>query len=121
MVPHPNARSVDMVVQLKNKNLPFIASQDGKNTATLWVLAASQDQYGRLLASRIQRVRVITSLQTAAERDKLVTPLSISIPFPRKAKDVRVVVECVEGGRMGSLDVPIKLADAASAEVPPAP
>lgn len=121
MVRHPDTRSVDLVVQLKDKHLPFFASENGKNTATLLLLAASKDQYGDLLASRVERVRLLTPLQTAAERNMLVTPLSISVRFPRKAKDLRVVVESEEGGRMGSVDVPLKLVNAAPAEATPTP
>lgn len=121
IVRHPDSRTVDLVVQLKDKHLSFFAAQNGKNVATLLLLATSKDQYGDLLASRIERVQVLTPLQDAAERNKLVTPLSISVRFPRKSKDVRVVVENEESGRMGSVDVPRNLVDAAPTESTPSP
>ncbi|MFP5230905.1 MAG: VWA domain-containing protein [Acidobacteriota bacterium] len=121
MVRHPDTSTVDMVVQLKDKNLPWLATGDGKSAATMLLEAVSRKQDGQVLASRIEQVRVMTPLPTAAERASLMTPMSISVHFPRKAQDLRVVVESEEGGRMGSFDLTRKMVDAAPAEATPSP
>ncbi|MGA8042091.1 MAG: VWA domain-containing protein [Terracidiphilus sp.] len=121
MVRHPDTSTVDMVVQLQDKNLPWLATGDGKSKATMLLEAVSRKQDGQVLASRIEHVRVLTPLPTAAQRASLITPISISVHFPRKAQDLRVVVESEEGGRMGSFDLTRKMVDAAPAEASPSP
>jgi len=121
VVRHPDTDTVDMIVQLKDKNLPWLATGDGKSAASMLLEAVSRKQDGQVLASRILHVRVVTPLQSAEERASLITPMSISVHFPRKAQDLRVVVESEEGGRMGSFDLTRKMVDAAPAEPTPSP
>jgi VWFA-related protein len=121
MVRHPDTGIVDMVVQLQDKNLPWLAIEDGKSKATMLLEAVSLKQDGHVLASRVEHVRVLTSLPTAAERARLITPISISVHFPPKAQQLRVVVESEVGGRMGSFDLTRKMVDAAPVEPTPPP
>ncbi len=121
VVRHPDTNTVDMIVQLQDKNLPWLATDDGKSAASMLLEAVSRKQDGQVLASRILHVRVVTPLQSAEKRASLVTPMSISVHFPRKAQDLRVVVESEEGGRMGSFDLTRKMVDAAPTEPTPSP
>ncbi len=121
VVRHPDTNTVDMIVQLQDKNLPWLATGDGKSATSMLLEAVSRKQDGQVLASRILHVRVVTPLPSAEERAKLITPMSISVHFPRKAQELRVVVESEEGGRMGSFDLTRKMVDAAPAEPTPSP
>ena len=121
MVRHPDTRSLDMVVQTQDNHLLWQVAEDGKNKATLLLAAASLNAEGSIVASRVERVRLSTPLQDPAARAALVTPMAITVRFPRNATHVRVVVESEDGGRMGAVDLTRKAIDAAPAEPTPEP
>lgn len=121
MVRHPDTRSLDMVVQTQDKHLLWQAAGDGTNKASLLVAAASLNAEGNIVASRVETVRLSTPLQDPVARAALVTPMSITVRFPRKAVRVRVVVESKDGGRLGAIDLARKKIDAAPAEPTPEP
>ncbi len=121
IVRHPDTRTLDMVIQLQDKNLPWLATGDGSSQSKLLLGAASMNQDGKILASRMERFRIGTELTDAAARAALKSPLSLTLRFPLKATHVRVVVESEEGGRMGSADLTRTMIDAAPARPTPEP
>ncbi len=121
IVRHPDTRTLSMIIQLQDKNLPWLASGGGKSKATLLLGAVSRNNNGDVLASRMEGFNVVSPLQDPTARAALATPLSITLRFPRKATNVRVVVESEVGGRMGAVDLTRQVIDAAPAEPTPSP
>ncbi len=121
LVRHTDTRTLDMVVQTQDKHLLWQAAGDGTNKASLLVAAASLNAEGNIVASRVETVRLSTPLQDPVARAALVTPMSVTVRFPRNAVRVRVVVESKDGGRLGAIDLTRKRIEAAPAEPTPAP
>ncbi len=121
MVRHPDTRTLDMTVQLQDRNLSWYGGPDGKNRTQLMLAAFSINNDGRILASRFEHIGISTPVQDPSARDAMVTPLNISVHFPRKAQHLRVVVECESGGRIGTVDVTRKDIQTVPAKPTPAP
>ncbi len=121
IVRHPDTRTADFVVQLKGKNLDWLATDDGKSTANLILAAASLTGDKNFLASKLERVTISSTVQDPTRRADDVARLPLTIRVPRKTKSVRVVVETEEGGRIGAADLDRKTIDAAPAMPTPEP
>lgn len=102
---HRNSRSVQVTALLRSKNINFLPEESGKNSAQLLVAAASLDGARRILASRLQRATLETAITNPAKLPPIVALLSITVPFPRRAKSVRIVVEDQDGGRIGTAEI----------------
>jgi VWFA-related protein len=121
VVRHPDTHTADFVVQLKGKNLDWLATDDGKRTANLVLAAGSLTGDKKVLASKLEKVTISSTVQDPTRRAEEVARLSLTIPVPRNTKSVRVVVETEEGGRIGAADLDRKTIDAALAMPTPAP
>ena len=121
MIRHPDTRTLDMTVQLQDRNLSWFGTPDGRSQARLLLAAFSIANDGRILAAHIERVSFLTSLQDPVARAALVTPMSITVHFPRKAQHLRVVAESEDGGRIGTVDLTRKAIQAVPAKPTPLP
>ena len=106
---------------MQDKNLSWLATPDGKNQARVMAAVVSTGKDGKALASRIQSYGIVTPLQDPVLRNALISPLPISVRFPRKAQTLRIVVENEDGGRMGTIDVAHQTILDAPAEPTPLP
>ena len=121
VVQHPDTRTLDIIIQMQDKNLSWLATPDGKNQARVMAAVVSTGKDGKALASRIQSYGIVTPLQDPVLRNALISPLPISVRFPRKAQTLRIVVENEDGGRMGTIDVAHQTILDAPAEPTPLP
>ena len=110
---HPDSRTAEFTVQLKSKNVTFLPTDDGKNSANLILAAASLNTDQRILASRIHTLTLLT--QDMRPLPDVVSSFQLTIPVPRKTRRVRVVIENEDGGRIGTADLDRKTIDAAPA------
>lgn len=118
---HPDARTVQMTVLIKSKNLEFLAADSGKNSDQLLLAAASLDGSRRIVASRLQRDILTTAITDPGKMPYVAAQLSITLPFPRTAKTIRVVVEDENGGRIGSVELDKSVVDNAPQAPTPSP
>ncbi len=118
---HPDTRTVDLKIHLKDRNLSWQPTEDGRYRTTLLFGAVSLNKNGEIVSSRTERVNVTTPVQDPVQRAAMVTPLPITLRLPRKAQDVRVAVECEEGGRMGTAELSHKAIMAAPVAPTPEP
>jgi VWFA-related protein len=102
---HPDAKSVQITILIRSKNLDFLPDESGKNSDHLFIAAASLDGSRRLLAWRIQRGRLETATTDPSKLPYVAAEIPITVPFPRKAKTVRIVIEDENGGRIGSAEI----------------
>ena len=102
---HPDAKTVQTTILIKSKNLDFLPDESGKNSDQLLLAAASLDASRRLLASRVQRETLKTDVTDPGKLPYVAAQITITVPFPRKAKTLRIVVEDENGGRIGSVEL----------------
>ena len=113
VVRHPDSQTAEFTVQLKSKNVTFLATEDDKNSANLILAAASLNKDRRFLATRIHTLTLLT--QDMRPLPDVVSSFQLTIPIPRKTRSVRVVIENEDGGRIGTADLDRKAIDAAPA------
>lgn len=121
IVRHPDAKTVQLSVLVKSKNLDFVPDESGKNTDYLLVAAASLNGSRRTVAFRLQRDRLQTAIADPGKLPFVATQISIIVPFPRKAKTVRIIVEDENGGRLGSAELDRSVIDNAPEAPTPLP
>ncbi len=115
VVRHPNARTADLALQLKSKNLNWLPESERRNSANLAIAAVSLNNDGKVVAARIENMTLSANARQAAQSAEAVSRFIITLPVPRKTKRVRVVVDNIDGGRMGSVDLDRNLIEAAPA------
>lgn len=120
IVQHPDTRTVDVTVQLQNRNIEWSAMPDGKSQARIFLGAFSTDSQGNIVASHLQRAIFSTPLQDPSADRAMRLPTTITVHFPRKAQQVRIAVEGATGGRIGALNLTRKAVEAAPSEPTPA-
>jgi VWFA-related protein len=121
IVRHPDSRTAEFTVNLNSRNLVFLPADDGKYTVSVIVAAASLNDNRNILASRIQHAMLVTSTQDPARLPTIASRIQLTVPYPRKARTIRVVVEDQNGGRIGTAEVDRKSIDAAPEAPSPEP
>ena len=102
---HPDSRSVQLNATVRAKDLKFLPDEAGRNLDHLLVAAASLDAPRRMLSWRVEGSTATTSSTDPAKLRNLAMGIPITVPFPRKAKTIRIVVEDEDGGRIGSAEI----------------
>ena len=113
IVRHPDTRTAELTMLLKGKNLDWQATDRGKSTAKLTLLAVSLTGNKDILASKSETVTLSQATDNPARLAEYVTSLKFAIQVPRKTQSIRVVMETEDGGRIGAADLDRKAIDAA--------
>jgi hypothetical protein len=121
VVRHPDTGTAEFIVDLGLKDLTWQQDEDGKSNASLRLAAVCMTAQRGIAASKLVRVTVQSPAEDALLRAKYITRVSLSLRLPRSTKDVRIVMQTVEGGRLGSVDVDRKTIDAAPESPTPEP
>ncbi|WP_035358730.1 hypothetical protein [Edaphobacter aggregans] len=121
VVRHPDTGTAEFIVDLGLKDLTWQQDEDGQSTASLRLAAVCMTAQRGIAASKLERVTVQSPTEDALLRSKYITRVSLSLRLPPRTKDVRIVMQTVEGGRLGSVDVDRKTIDAAPASPTPEP
>jgi hypothetical protein len=85
------------------------------------VAAASLNNNRNILASRIQHAMLVTTTQDPARLPTIASRFQLTVPYPSKARTIRVVVEDQNGDRIGTAELDRKLIDAAPEAPSPEP
>ncbi len=121
LVRHPDTRTAAFTVVVKHKNLNWDESIAGKSTAQLAVAAMSLSGTGDILASKQETVLLTVNTQDPAQLAETLTNLPLLLRVPRKTRNIRVAIQGVEGGRIGTAELDRTMIDAApAAPTPPA-
>jgi VWFA-related protein len=119
VIRHPDTRTAEFNVDLSSRNLSFLPSEDGKNTDPVIVAAASLNSNRYILASRVQHRTLETTAQNSTKLPA--TRMQLAVPYPKRTRTIRVVVEDQNGGRIGTAELDRKLIDAAPEGPTPQP
>ena len=119
VVRHPDSQTAEFTVQLKSKNLTFLPADNGKNAAKLIVTAASLNEDGRIVASKVETATLLAD--DSAPLPEVASRFQLTVRVPRQTRRVRVVMEDQDGGRIGAADLDRKTIEAAPATETPAP
>ena len=121
VVHHTDTRTADFTGEVKSKNLRFEPSEDGTGVAQLIVTAASLNQYGNILASRIQTVTLVAHSPDPTKLPDVASRFPFMLRVPRKTRRVRVIIQAVDDGRIGSAELDRRAIEAAPATETPRP
>lgn len=121
VVRHPDSRTAEFTVILNSRNLDFLPTENGKNSVSLIVAAASLNGDRYILASRVQHATLETTTQDSARLPTVATRFQIVVPCPKRTRAVRIVVEDQNSGRIGTAELDRKSIDAAPEAPTPEP
>jgi VWFA-related protein len=120
LVRHPDTRTAAFTVVLQPRNIHWDEATQGKSTAQLALAAMSLSADGDILASKRETLLLTVNTQDPARLAATLTNLPLLLRVPRKTRNVRVAIQSVEGGRIGTAELDRKAIDAAPAAPTPA-
>jgi VWFA-related protein len=118
---HPDTRSAEMAVLVRSSNLDWQPADNGESKASVLVGAASRTDQGEILASKLERVTLTAQSQDAAKLAVGMARVHVVLRVPPKTRNVRVVMQSGDGGRIGAADLTRAAIDAAPATPTPNP
>lgn len=121
LIRHPDSGTVEFTVVVKPKNIGWQAADDKKSTTNLMVAAVSLSNRRDILASRLESLTVSTNTQDASRLATTLTRLPVRIRVPRKTEDVRIAIQVVDSGRIGTFELDRKTINAAPESPTPEP
>ena len=106
---------------VRSKNLDWQPADNGESKASVLVGAASRTDQGEILASKLERVTLTAQSQDAAKLAVGMARVHVALRIPPKTRNVRVVMQSGDGGRIGAADLTRAAIDAAPAMLTPTP
>ena len=120
LVRHPASSTLDMVVQLRDRDMSWRAGPNGKSQARIMIGAFSLDGMGKIVASHLISSTLSTVFPSPAVRNAAVTSMPITVRFPGAAQKLQIVAEDEDGGRLGTTSLTRKAVEAAGTGPAPA-
>jgi VWFA-related protein len=102
---HPDHSTAEITVMLKSTHLRWQATDNGGSGANITVATLSLSGRREILASRLERLTVLSNSQDAARLAQSDTLLTVTIPLPRHTASVRVVIRTDDGGQVGTVEL----------------
>jgi VWFA-related protein len=125
VVRHPDARSIEITLQVADKKLAWQATDSGQSSATVIATGVSRSvsYLGRedVLASRIAKFYLLAGSQDPARLAEAKPKVRLTLPYPKQTKNVRVALATNDGARIGAVDIDKKTIDAAPEAPSPQP
>jgi VWFA-related protein len=118
---HPDTRSAEIAVLVRSKSLDWQPGDNGESKASVLVGAASRTEQGEILASKLERVVLTAQTQDMAKLAVGMARVHVALRVPPKTRNVRVVMQSGDGGRIGAADLSRAAIDAAPATPTPTP
>ncbi len=108
----PESHMAQFIVHVTPKNLGWLPTPDGKKTANLMLAVLSLSNRREILASKLEKM----TLHSTADDPNLLSEevlVRLTALVPAKTQKIRIVLETVEEGRMGTADLDRKAIEAA--------
>ncbi len=108
----PESHMAQFIVHVMPKNLGWLPTPDGKKTANLLLAVLSLSDKREILASKLEKM----TLHSTADDPNLLSEevlVRLTALVPAKTRKIRIVLETVEEGRMGTTDLDRKAIEAA--------
>ncbi len=121
IVRHPDAKTVEITVQLDDNKLGWEAAERGLSNTFVIVTAVSRSGFGDVLASKVGKYELTATSQDASRLANVKPEIKFTLRLPRSTKNVRVAIATRDGERIGALDLSRKDIDAAPATLTPDP
>ncbi|HTJ30185.1 MAG TPA: VWA domain-containing protein [Acidobacteriaceae bacterium] len=121
VVRHPDSRSATVSVLLRGKNLDWEVGDDGKTTAHVQLAAFALNGRRDILASRLTKLALISPSGDPARLPTSEAQVKVNLRLPRQTQSIRVVIQTVAGGRIGTSDIDRKTIQAAPEQPTPEP
>ena len=102
---NPDHSSAELTVMLKSTHLRWQAANDGASGAKITMAAVSLSGRREILASKLEKLTVLSNTQDAARLAQSDTLLTVTIPVPRHTASVRVVIRTDDGGQVGTAEL----------------
>lgn len=117
VVRRPESHTAQFIVHVKPRNLGWLPTPDGKKTASLMLAVISLSDKREILASKLEKM----TLHSVAEDPNVLSEevlVRLTALVPPKTHEIRIILETVGEGRMGTADLGRKAIDAAPARQP---
>jgi hypothetical protein len=121
VVRHPDSNTAELTVLLKSTHLRWQATDDGRSGANVTVAAVSLSGRRDIMASKLERLVVLSNSQDAAQLAHSNTLVTVTVPVARRTATVRVVIRADEGGQIGTAELDHKTLSTATESPTPAP
>jgi VWFA-related protein len=105
LVRHPDSSTAEVTVLLKSTHLRWQATTDGHSGANVTVAAVSLSGRRDIMASKLERLVVLSNSQDAARLAQSNTLVTVTVPMPRRTETVRVVIRADDGGQIGTAEL----------------
>jgi len=115
VVRHPDSKTAEVSVILKSKNINWQPAENGKSSADIAFATVALSGRRDILASKMQRLTILSNTQDPQLLSKSSNLLSVTIRVPHDTRSVRLVVRTADNGQIGTLDLDRKTLDAAPA------
>jgi VWFA-related protein len=125
VVRHPDARSVEITLQVADPKISWRDTDSGQSSTTVIVtgISRSVSHFGRrdVLASRVAKYYLLAGSQDPAKLAGARPELKLTLPYPKQTKEVRVALASDDGARIGAVEIDKKMIDAAPEARSPRP
>ncbi len=121
VVRHPDSNTAELTVLLKSTHLRWRATDDGRSGANVTVAAVSLSGRRDIMASKLERLVVLSNSQDAAQLAHSNTLVTVTVPVARRTATVRVVIRADDGGQIGTAELDHKTLSTATESPTPAP
>jgi VWFA-related protein len=105
VVRHPDSNTAELTVLLKSTHLRWQATNDGHSGANITVAAVSLSGRRDIMASKLERLVVLSNSQDAARLAQSNTLVTVTVPVPRRTETVRMVIRADDGGQIGTAEL----------------
>jgi hypothetical protein len=113
----PETHMAQFIVHVAPKDLGWLPTPDGKKTANLVLAVMSLSDKREILASKLEKM----TLHSSAEDPNVLSEevlVRLTALVPPRTHEIRIILETVGEGRMGTADLGRKTIDAAPARQP---
>ena len=120
VVKFPEFGTAVLTVQVNTKNLDWHKDEDGKSSTNLYVASATMNDHKRMLASMFGKVTGVLRTQDPTVLAAADCEFTVTVRVPEKTREVRLMMETEDAGRIGTVDISRNTIDAAPARQAPA-
>lgn len=113
VVRHEDSGTADLTLRVNSKGLEWQKRDDGASTASFYIAVASLSSNRTILASRFAKLTGVLHTQDPARLATSDCEFTVPVRIPGKTRNVRMMVETEDSGRMGAVDLGRNVIDAA--------
>jgi VWFA-related protein len=121
VVRHVDSGTADLTLRVNSKGLEWQKRDDGSSAASFYMAVASLSSNRSILASRFAKLTGVLHTQDPTRLASSDCEFTVPVRIPNKTRNVRMIVETEDSGRMGAIDLGRNVIDLAPSKPTPEP